>query len=90
MALVTYFTRVGGLWIVGLAEQSPRLSRVLQHLATGVLTALVASGLREGDTAAAVAVVAAMMLMRATGQLLAAIGGAALAAAMVRALSGIS
>jgi uncharacterized membrane protein len=87
MALVTYFTRVGGLWIVGFAKETPRLSRVLQHLATGVLTALVVSGLHDGDAAIAVAAVTAIVLMRATGQLLTAIGAAALAAALVRALS---
>jgi branched-subunit amino acid transport protein len=85
MTLVTYFTRVGGLWIVGLAKETPRLSRTLQHLATGVLTALVVSGLREGDSALIVAAVAAIRLMRVTGQFLTAIGGAALTAALVRA-----
>lgn len=85
MALVTYFTRVGGLWIVGFAKDTPRLSRVLRHLTTGILTALVVSGLHEGDTAIAVAAAAAILLMRMTGQLLAAIGAAALAAALVRA-----
>ena len=85
MAVVTYFTRVGGLWIVSFARDTPRLSRVLQHLATGVLTALVVSGLREGDAAIAVAALAAVILMRTTGQFLAAIGGAAVAAAIVRA-----
>ena len=86
MALVTYATRAGGLFIVGALGNTARLSRVLQHLTTGVLTALVVSGLREGDTAIAVAAVAAMVLMRATGHFLLAIGGAALAAAAARAL----
>lgn len=86
MALVTYFTRVGGLWIVSFAKETPRLSRVLQHLATGVLTALVVSGVREADVAIAVGAVGAVLLMRMTGHFLAAIGGAALIAAMIRAL----
>ena len=88
MALVTYATRAGGLFIVGTLGNTARLSRVLQHLATGVLTALVVSGLREGDTGIAVAALAAMVLMRTTGHFLLAIGGAALAAAVVRALTG--
>jgi uncharacterized membrane protein len=86
MALVTYATRAGGLWIVGLAKQTPRLARVLGHLATAVLTALVVAGVREGDWAVAIATLAAIVLMRATGQMLAAIAGAAVAAAIVRAL----
>ena len=87
MALVTYGTRIGGLWIVSFAQETPRLSRMLQHLATGVLTALVVSGLHEGDAALAVAMLVAIVLMRITGQFLTAIGGAALAAALVRAWS---
>lgn len=86
MALVTYATRVGGLWIVSLSAETPRLGRVLQHLATGVLTALVVAGLADSDAAIAVAVVAAIVLMRATGHFLAAIGGAAAVAAVVRAI----
>ena len=86
MAIVTYLTRIGGLWIIGLAETTPRLVRNLQHLATGVLTALVVSGIRDGDAGIAAAAIAAIVMMRATGQILAAITGAALTAAVVRAV----
>jgi branched-subunit amino acid transport protein len=86
MALVTYVTRAGGLFIVGFAQHTPGLARTLQHLATGVLTALVVSGLLESDAALMIAALAAMILMRVTGQSLVAIGGAALSAAAVRAL----
>lgn len=87
MAIVTYLTRVGGLWIIGLAQATPRLVRNLQHLATGVLTALVVTGVRDGDGAIGAAAVVAIVVMRATGQILTAICGAALTAAVVRALS---
>ena len=87
MAIVTYLTRVGGLWIIGLAETTPRLVRNLQHLATGVLTALVVSGIRDGDAAIGAAAIAAAVVMRATGQILGAIICAAITAALVRALS---
>jgi uncharacterized membrane protein len=87
MAIVTYLTRVGGLGIIGLVKATPRLVRNLQHLATGVLTALVVAGVRDGDVAIGVAAIAAMVIMRASGQLLAAIGTAAVAAAIVRALA---
>lgn len=86
MALVTYLTRAGGLWIIGLADATPRLVRNLQHLATGVLTALVVTGVRDGDAGIAAASVAAIILMRATGQILVAITAAAITAAGVRLL----
>ena len=86
MAIVTYLTRAGGLWIIGLAETTPRLVRNLQHLATGVLTALVVVGVRDGDGAIAAAAFAAIVVMRSSGQILAAITGAALTAAIVRAV----
>lgn len=86
MALVTYLTRAGGLWIIGLADATPRLVRNLQHLATGVLTALVVAGVRDGDAGIAAASVAAIILMRATGQILVAITAAAITAAGVRLL----
>ena len=85
MALVTYLTRAGGLWIIGLAETTPRLVRNLQHLATGVLTALVVADVRDGDVAIGAATLMAVVIMRATGQLLAAIAGAAVTAALLRA-----
>lgn len=86
MAIVTYLTRAGGLWIIGLAQTTPRLVRNLQHLATGVLTALVLSDVRDGDLAIGMATLMAIVVMRTTGQMLAAIGSAALTAAIVRAL----
>ena len=51
MSIVTYLTRVGGMGIIGLVQTTPRLARNLQHLATGVLTALVVAGVRDGDAA---------------------------------------
>ena len=86
MAFVTYLTRAGGLWIIGFADATPRLIRNLQHLATGVLTALVVAGVRDGDAGIAVASVAAIVLMRATGKILVAITAAAITAAVVRLL----
>jgi uncharacterized membrane protein len=86
MAIVTYLTRVGGLGIIGLVRTTPRLVRNLQHLATGVLTALVVAAVRDGDAAIGAAAIAAIVTTRATGQLLAAISAAAVTAALVRAL----
>jgi branched chain amino acid efflux pump len=86
MSIVTYLTRVGGMGIIGLVQTTPRLARNLQHLATGVLTALVMAGVRDGDAAIGAAAIAAIVVTRITGQLLAAISAAALTAAIVRGL----
>ena len=86
MAIVTYLTRVGGLAIIGFAHTTPRLVRNLQHLATGVLTSLVVASVRDGDAAIGAAAIAAIVVTRATGHMLAAISAAALTAALVRAL----
>ena len=88
MAIVTYLTRVGGVGMIGLVAATPRLSRNLRHLATGVLTALVVAGVRDGDAAIAAAAIAAIVLSRATGRLLTAISAAVVTAAIVRALGG--
>jgi uncharacterized membrane protein len=87
MAIVTYLTRVGGLAIIGLVQTTPRLVRTLEHLATAVLTALVVAGVRDSDVAIGAGAIAAIIVTRATGQMLAAIGAAALTAAVVRALA---
>jgi uncharacterized membrane protein len=86
MAVVSYLTRAGGLWIIGLTQTTPRLVRNLQHLATGVVTALVVAGIRDGDAAIGAAALTAIVVMKTTGQMLGAICGAALTAAAVRAL----
>ena len=86
MAIVTYLTRVGGVGIIGLVNTTPRMVRNLEHLATGVLTALVVAGVRDGDLGIAAAAIAAMIVTRVTGQLLTAIIVAAITAAVVRAL----
>ncbi len=51
-----------------------------------MLTALVVAGVREGGAAIAMAAVMAMILMRTSGRMLAAIGAAAATAALVRLL----
>jgi uncharacterized membrane protein len=88
MAAVTYLTRVGGVGIIGLVEATPRLVRNLQHLATGVLTALVIAAVRDGDAAIGAAAAAAIITTRAFGNVLAAITAAAVTAAIIRAVTG--
>jgi branched-subunit amino acid transport protein len=88
MALVTYGTRAGGLWLVSLVRETPLLGRILRHLGTSVLAALLVAGLREGDAGITIGAVAAFIVMRLTGNMLAAIGIAAGCAALTRLMTG--
>jgi len=42
MALITYATRAGGLWLMGRVQPTPRLERWLRSLPGAILVALVA------------------------------------------------
>lgn len=42
MALVTYVTRAGGLWLMGRIQPSPRVTRWLRQLPGAVLVSIVA------------------------------------------------
>lgn len=42
MALVTYATRAGGLWLMGRMPVSPRVEAALRHIPGAVLVALIA------------------------------------------------
>lgn len=82
MALVTYATRAGGLWLMVHVPLSPRVEAFLRYLSGSVLVALVVpAALREGP-AAWVAVGVAVAVMLATRRtvpalLLGALAGAA-------------
>lgn len=64
MALVTYATRAGGLWLMGRITPTPRVERWLRHLPGAILAAIVApavlaAGAAETGAAALAAAVAA-------------------------------
>ncbi len=51
MALVTYATRAGGLWLMGRVEPSPRVERWLRHIPGAVIISIVAPIVVEGGPA---------------------------------------
>ncbi|MBA2286850.1 MAG: AzlD domain-containing protein [Ktedonobacteraceae bacterium] len=64
MALVTYMTRAGGMWLMGLVTPSPRVEAWLHSIPGAVLVSLIAptvftSGLAEILAAGATVLVAA-------------------------------
>ena len=49
MALATYLTRLGGIWLVARVTMTPRLERWLNHLPATILVAIVAPLVLAGD-----------------------------------------
>lgn len=83
MAVVTYGTRAGGLVLMSFARSTPRTERVLRHLSTSVLVALVVPAALRGGARAVVATAVAAGVALVTRNLLAAmLAGAAIAAAV--------
>jgi uncharacterized membrane protein len=55
MALVTYVTRAGGLWLIGRVTLSPRIEAGLQYVPGAVLSAIVAPALFDAGPRGVVA-----------------------------------
>lgn len=70
MALVTYATRAGGLWLMGRLPPSPRLERWLARLPGAILAAIVAPAALAGGITTALAALASMLVMARTGNVL--------------------
>ena len=70
MALVTYTTRAGGLWVMGRLPRSPRIDAWLRHLPGAILAAIVAPAALTSGVASALAALAAMLVMARTGNVL--------------------
>ncbi|HYG86029.1 MAG TPA: AzlD domain-containing protein [Azospirillum sp.] len=82
MALVTYATRAGGLWLMVHVPLSPRIEAFLRYLSGSVLVALVVPAALQEGSAAWVAIAAAVLVMLATRRtVLAMVVGVLLAAA---------
>lgn len=88
MALVTYATRAGGIWLVGFMPMSPRLEAFLRYLAGSVLVALVVPATVRGGAAAFVAVGVTLLAMAVVRRGLVAMALGILAAALYRAFIG--
>lgn len=72
MALVTYATRVGGLWLMGRVTPSPRVDAWLRNIPGAVLVAIVTpAALSNGPADALAAVATALIAVRTRNLLLA-------------------
>lgn len=70
MALVTYTTRAGGVWLMRLASPSARTERWLQHIPGSVLAAIIAPAVIAHGAAGVVAVLVTGAVSIRTGNLL--------------------
>lgn len=84
MALVTYATRVGGILLMGLVPLTAWAEAFLRHLSSSVLVALVVPAALKGDAAGMVAVGVSLLVMRATGHLIAAMAAGVAGAGLLR------
>lgn len=64
MALATYATRIGGLWLLRFVKVTPRVQTSLDALPVAVLTAVIAPSLVKGGAPDLIA--AALTLLAAT------------------------
>lgn len=83
LALVTFATRVGGVWIMSYVRITPRIEAFLQYMATSVLISIVAPAIANASPRMWLAVGAAAITMIATRSAL----GAMLAGTAVAALA---
>jgi uncharacterized membrane protein len=58
MALVTYMTRAGGLWLMGRVASTPRVEAWLKHIPGAVLVSLVAPTALTSGPAESISVLA--------------------------------
>ena len=70
MAVVTYATKAGGLWLVGRVDLSERAEAGLDVLPGAVVVAFVAPALANGGVSEWIAAVATVVVARRTGNLL--------------------
>ncbi len=62
MALVTYATRAGGFWLMGLVTPSPRVEAWLKQIPGAVLVALIAPTVLASSIAETLAAVATVLI----------------------------
>ncbi|WP_163558471.1 AzlD domain-containing protein [Halomonas sp. NO4] len=84
MALVTYLTRSGGVFVMSRVPIGPRVERFINAMAGSVLVAVITPMAVHGDWGARLALVATLGMMLATRKALVAIAAGILAAALWR------
>lgn len=62
MALVTYATRAGGFWLMGLVTPSPRVETWLKQIPGAVLVALIAPTIFASSIAETLAAIATVLV----------------------------
>lgn len=72
MALVTYATRAGGFWLMGLVTPSPRIEAWLRQIPGAVLVAIVAPTVLASSLAETFAALATVLVAIRTKNVLAA------------------
>jgi uncharacterized membrane protein len=88
MALITYATRAGGLWLMGYVPLSPRVESFLRHMASSVIVAIIATTAWRGDLAMRLAIMVSVAVMLAIRNTTAALAAGMAAAALFRAVAG--
>lgn len=84
MALVTYATRAGGLWLTSRVEISERMETWLEHIPGAILVSLVAPAVLAEGVAGALAALAVVLVARKTGSLPAAMATGVVAVVVLR------
>src|SRR5215469_9326637 len=73
MALVTYATRAGGFWLMGLVSPSPRIEAWLRQIPGAVLVAIIAPTVLASSLAETLAALAAALVALRTKNVLVAL-----------------
>mgnify|MGYP005752729949 FL=1 len=84
MALVTYLTRAGGVYVMSRVPIGPRVERFINAMAGSVLVAVITPMAIQGDWGARLALMATLAVMLATQKALAAIAAGIVTAALWR------
>lgn len=87
MALVTYGTRAGGYWLMGLVSPSPRVVAALRAAPGALLVAMIVPKVLAGGAAETVSVVVAALTMAVSRNELAAIAAGVASVAALRSLA---
>ncbi|WP_111415384.1 AzlD family protein [Billgrantia lactosivorans] len=87
MALVTYLTRAGGVFVMSRVPIGPKVERFINAMAGSVLVAVIAPMAVQGDWGARLALLATLAVMLTTQRTLAAITAGIVAAALWRLLA---
>lgn len=88
MALITYATRAGGLWLMDHVPVSPRVESFLRHMASSVIVAIIVTTAWRGDLAMRIAIAVSVGVMLAIRSSTAALAAGMVAAALFRAVAG--